>query len=236
MALILLGAAYQDSDKQQAAKYLKLALKAADDPTIALQGLANCVENTELPDIYDKLLKLTPYVIVNWLKSDLWINFVLLLFSDKYRDLHQKLLNVSEKLESVDACLDVFQKEKDSENSDRSSSAYECITQIALRVTEFDNKWNDMVLEALEQSVSDQLTPNHKEKSKALLRHLYRLKYNDKLIQRACDVADIYPEDSTALEWVCKIYVDKIDDDSFDIQVKVYCLFDQTLIKKKTLK
>lgn len=60
MALILLGAAYQESDKQQAAKFLKLALKVADDPTIALQGLANCVENVELPEIFDKLLNLTP--------------------------------------------------------------------------------------------------------------------------------------------------------------------------------
>ncbi len=64
MALILLGAAYQDSDKQQAAKYLKLALKVTDDPTIAIQGLANCAENVELPDIYAKLLKLTPYEIM----------------------------------------------------------------------------------------------------------------------------------------------------------------------------
>lgn len=64
MALILLGAAYQESDKIEAAKYLKLALNVADDPTIAIQGLANCVENEELPEIYDKLLKLTPYVFI----------------------------------------------------------------------------------------------------------------------------------------------------------------------------
>lgn len=64
MALILLGAACQESDKQQAAVYLKLALKVADDPTIAIQGLANCAENVELPDIYEKLLKLTPYEVI----------------------------------------------------------------------------------------------------------------------------------------------------------------------------
>lgn len=64
MALILLGAAYQDSDKREAAKYLRLALAVADDPTIAIQGLANCVETNELPEIYDKLLKLTPYAII----------------------------------------------------------------------------------------------------------------------------------------------------------------------------
>lgn len=62
MALILLGAAYQQIDNKEAAKYLRLALNVAHDPTIAIQGLANCVEVGELPEIYDKLLKLTPYV------------------------------------------------------------------------------------------------------------------------------------------------------------------------------
>lgn len=64
MALILLGAAYQEINKQEAAKYLKLALKVADDPVIAIQGLANCVEVDELPEIYEKLLKLTPYEVI----------------------------------------------------------------------------------------------------------------------------------------------------------------------------
>lgn len=129
-------------------------------------------------------------------------------------------MNVSEKLESVDACFDIFEKEKDSENSDRSSSAYECITQIALRVTEFDNKWNDMVLTALERSVNGDHSSSHKEQAKALLRLLYKLKNNGKLVERACDIAEIYQEDATAYEWICKMYVDKIDDDSFDIQVR----------------
>lgn len=130
-------------------------------------------------------------------------------------------MNVSEKLGSVDACLDVFQKEKDSECSDRSSSAYECVSQIVLRVSEFDDKWNEMVLEALERSANSALTPNHKEKSKALLRLLYKLRDNDKLIERACDIVEIYPEDSSAYEWICKMYVEKIEDDSFDILVKI---------------
>lgn len=134
-------------------------------------------------------------------------------------------MNVSEKLDSVDACLDVFQKEKDSENSDRSTSAYECISQIAVRVTEFDNKWNDVVLTALERSVNGERGSNHKEQAKALLRLLYKLKSSDKLVERACDIAEIYAEDATAYEWICKMYVDKIDDDSFDIQV---CILQST--------
>lgn len=128
---------------------------------------------------------------------------------------------MSEKLESVDACFDIFHNDKESENLDRSASAYECVSNIALRVTEFDSKWNDMVLEALERSANDKLTANHKDKSKALLRLLYKLKDNKKLIERACDIASIYPEDASAYEWICKLYVEKIDDDSFDVQVKV---------------
>lgn len=129
-------------------------------------------------------------------------------------------MNVSEKLESVDACFDVFQKEIDSENPDRCSSAYECVSQIAFRVVEFDNKWNDMILEALDRSVNDESTTNHKEKSKSLLKLLHKLKLNEKLVERACHISEIYSDDSTAYEWICKMYVDKIDDDSFDIQVR----------------
>lgn len=82
MALILLGASFQESDKQQASTYLKCALKVADDPTIAVQGLANCAENIELPEIYNKLLKLTPYdqlIAITehtiWLIEFFWIFF-----------------------------------------------------------------------------------------------------------------------------------------------------------------
>ncbi|KAJ6641678.1 Tetratricopeptide repeat protein 37 [Pseudolycoriella hygida] len=197
MALILMGAAYQESDKQQAASYLKLALKVADDQTIALQGLANCAESVELPSIYEKLLTLTP---------------------DKYRDLHQKLLNVSDKLDSVDPCLQIFEKETESEDLDRRTSSYECVSQIAIRVTELDDKWNKILLEALEKSADNELTPNHKDKSKALLRLLYKSMNIPRLVERACDVITHYPEDAHAYEWICKIYVDKIDDESFDIE------------------
>ena len=61
MALVLIGAAYQDIDKKQAVKYLKTALTCTKEPPIvALQGLSNCAEINELPDIYEKLLTLTP--------------------------------------------------------------------------------------------------------------------------------------------------------------------------------
>lgn len=127
-------------------------------------------------------------------------------------------MNVAEKLESVDACLDVLQKETKSNNFDRSTSAYECVSRIALRVSEFDNTWNDMMLEALERSTNDPLSTNHKEKSVALLRLLYKLKNYEKLIQRACDIVETYPQHPSSYEWICKMY---IDDTGFDTQVMI---------------
>lgn len=131
-------------------------------------------------------------------------------------------MNVVEKLDSVDPCFDVFEKEIGSESPDRSSSAYECLSQIALRVTEFNSKWNDMVIEALERSANGEPTESQKEICKTLLRLFHKLKRNDKLVERACKTVEDYPDDPTAYEWICKIYVDKIDDDSFDIQVRVW--------------
>jgi hypothetical protein len=44
----------------QAAKALRIALKLGQDHTLAYQGLANCADAEDLPEIYEKLLQLTP--------------------------------------------------------------------------------------------------------------------------------------------------------------------------------
>lgn len=60
MGLVLMGAAYQDTDKKEAASSLRKAVNCGADATLALQGLANCADIEELPEIYRKLLKLVP--------------------------------------------------------------------------------------------------------------------------------------------------------------------------------
>lgn len=60
MALVLLGAAYQDSNKPEAVKFLRRALAASTDHLLALQGLMNCAKVDELPLIYSELLSLQP--------------------------------------------------------------------------------------------------------------------------------------------------------------------------------
>lgn len=61
MGYLLLGAAYQNVDKTEAAKYLRKSIEHTEGPaTVALQGLANCAPSLELPEIYDQLVDLIP--------------------------------------------------------------------------------------------------------------------------------------------------------------------------------
>uniref|UniRef100_T1GX98 Uncharacterized protein n=1 Tax=Megaselia scalaris TaxID=36166 RepID=T1GX98_MEGSC len=61
MALLLMGASYQENDKEKAAVYLRRAVKESpENPTVALQGLSSCAEVEELPNIFGKLLNLVP--------------------------------------------------------------------------------------------------------------------------------------------------------------------------------
>lgn len=61
MALVLLGACHQDSNKEEATKFLKKAIQVSiDDHLLALQGLASCAPVEELPSVLVKLLKLQP--------------------------------------------------------------------------------------------------------------------------------------------------------------------------------
>jgi len=61
MGYLLLGAAYQNIDKAEAAKNLRQCIKCTDGPApAALLGLANCAPSNELPEIYDQLADLQP--------------------------------------------------------------------------------------------------------------------------------------------------------------------------------
>jgi len=61
MGYLLLGAAYQNLDKAEAAKNLRHCIEFTEGPaTAALLGLANCAPSNELPEIYDQLADLQP--------------------------------------------------------------------------------------------------------------------------------------------------------------------------------
>lgn len=113
MALVFLGAAYQDSDKNKAAEYLRKAIETTTEvPTIALQGLLNCCDSSEVPEICEKLLKLTP---------------------EKYEDLHKKIMDVAQSslaIKCVHALKNEVELPETDENLKRITSANLALAKI----------------------------------------------------------------------------------------------------------
>lgn len=130
MALIFLGAAYQDSDKKEAANYLRKAIKTTKDvPTLALQGLLNCCESPEVPDICEQLLKLTP---------------------EKFEDLHKRISEVARNelaVRCVQALKYDAELEHTEDNGKRIESAHIVMGQIYLNYPDnfIDDVWNALV-------------------------------------------------------------------------------------------
>ena len=96
----------------------------SDDKLIALQGLANCAEPVELPDIYEKLLALMP---------------------DKFHDLHQKLQSLTEQLKDPSPCIMILGKEAQSDNETRKNSALTSLLNIFLKFKDLELKFKDEV-------------------------------------------------------------------------------------------
>lgn len=132
MALVFLGAAYQDTDKNNAAKFLRKAVETTNDvPTIALQGLLNCCDPAEVPDICEKLLKLTP---------------------EKYEDLYKRILDgAAAGIETAENCARALQDDVDlpvtDENLKRIGSAYAALGQIYLKFADsfISDEWLPLV-------------------------------------------------------------------------------------------
>lgn len=61
MVLVLLGACYQDLNKEEATKCLKRAITFSENnQLLALQGLVSCAPAEEVPGFLVQLLKLQP--------------------------------------------------------------------------------------------------------------------------------------------------------------------------------
>ncbi|XP_053680924.1 tetratricopeptide repeat protein 37 [Anopheles nili] len=188
MALLLLGASYQESDKKEAAAYLRRAIGCTSDPTIALQGLTSCVDDRELLDICDKLLALTP---------------------DKYEDLHGKIYAVAAR-GILEPALRIFEHELDSEADERrKQSAFDCLRKIVNMNADLEETEPALVTRVLEREISDSGLVHH-DKFRRYLKLLYREKRFERLASVAAAMHDRFPNDIYPLEWICKLYSERI--------------------------
>jgi superkiller protein 3 len=196
MAYIFLGAAYQDTNKPEAAKYLKTALEFEDSKLIALQGLSNCAKPEELPEILQQLLKLTP---------------------DKFSDHYTKLYNLVNQLTNHSMLIEIFCHEIKIEEPDqtRKYQALKSLLNIFVKNRDLAHeKYKDEFLECLEIGFQDKNHVHHVEICRDYFQILNQKNKLEELIQGAEEMSSVYENNVVPLEWICKVY---IENESFAI-------------------
>ncbi|XP_067630792.1 tetratricopeptide repeat protein 37 isoform X2 [Eurosta solidaginis] len=190
MAYLLLGAAYQNSNKAEASKSLRKAVEFSPSaPTVALQGLANCAPLNELPKIYAQLLDLVPEK-----------------FSYYYEKLHATGLNNKNIAEE---CWNIFKNEltRNKQNDERRRLVLVYLARLWV-LFDFDVLKEDEANYkcALEELIANPEADQHLHACKRYLKLLYKQKEYGNCIKNACEVIKKYPNDVYAYEWVCKVY------------------------------
>lgn len=196
MAYILLGAAYQDSNKAEAAKYLRTALECSEESKLlALQGLSNCAKPEELPQVLEQLLQLAP---------------------DKYLDYYSKLNTLVNQVSVNHVILiDIFCHEIKIEDPDRKYQALKNLLNLLMKNRPLAHeKYNDEFFECLEIGFQDKEHVYHVDICHDYFKLLHQKGMLEELTKSAEVMTTIYPNNATPLEWICKVY---IENESFAI-------------------
>lgn len=189
MAFIFLGAAYQESNKAEATKYLNMALECSDDcKLLALQGLSNCAKSEELPEILEQLLKAAP---------------------EKYLDYYAKLVNLTNQLTDHSQLIRIFCAEVATDDEDRKYQALKSLLNVFLKNRELANeKFKDEYLECLEIGVQDKEHLHHLDICRDYFKLLNQKGRLEELTRAAEGMTIIYASNVVPLEWICKIYIE----------------------------
>lgn len=189
MAFVLLGAAYQDSNKAEAAKYLKSALGTSDEfKLLALQGLSNCAKPEDLPEYLEQLLKLSP---------------------EKYLDHYTKLANLVNQLADHSQLIRIFCDEIGTDDQDRKYQALKNLLNIFMKNRETAmEKHKDEFLECLEIGFQDQNHVYHLDICRDYFKLLHQKGKLEELTRAAEEMTNVYNSNLVPLEWICKIYIE----------------------------
>lgn len=198
MTYILLGAAYQETDKTEASKCLRKAMELSDDcKLLALQGLSNCASNQELPKVINELLVLAP---------------------DKYNDYYNKLSNLTNHLTDHQPLIEIFCKEIKLSDEERKYQALKQLLNIFMKNREIaEERYKDEFLECLEVGIQDKSHVYHIEIYQHFFKTLHQKGKLDELIKAAEEMTLIYGNNCIPLEWICKIYIENESNEAFKI-------------------
>ncbi|XP_052840355.1 tetratricopeptide repeat protein 37 [Drosophila gunungcola] len=198
MGYLLLGAAYQNIDKAEAAKNLRQCIEFTEGPaTAALLGLANCAPSNELPEIYDQLADLKP---------------------DQSLDFLEKLFNLTSDSTVAPACFAVLKKRVKNPENKNYGKILEYLARIwfanDFEVAPEDSELYKTTMEALLASGDS----NAKSVVyKRYLKWLYKEKDFVACIRHACNMVVSHPKDVYGFEWICKTYCENHDQPNRDL-------------------
>ena len=195
MAFVLLGASYQESNKAEAAKYLKSALDTSEEfKLLALQGLSNCAKPEELPEYLEQLLKLTP---------------------EKHLDYYLKLASLVNQLTDHSKLIRIFIEEIKCEDQDKKYQALKNLLNIFMKNREVAmEKHREEFLECLEIGFQDKEHVYHLDICRDYFKILHQKGRLEELTRAAEKMSNVYNNNLVPLEWICKIY---IENESFKI-------------------
>ncbi|XP_023171601.2 tetratricopeptide repeat protein 37 [Drosophila hydei] len=187
MGYLLLGAAYQNVDKSEAAKFLRKSIEYTEGPaTVALQGLANCAPREELPQIYEQLVELLP---------------------EKCLDYYEKLYVLAADAALTKSCLEVFKKKAQNLNDCHINKILEYLGRIwfssEMEVSATETELYKMSMETL-LSVGD--ADLQGMVYKRYLKFLYKEQDFVGCIRNACNMIESHPRDVYGFEWICKTH------------------------------
>ncbi|XP_055859258.1 tetratricopeptide repeat protein 37 [Episyrphus balteatus] len=190
MGLILLGAAYQNTDQKQAAFHLRKAVSCSTTPTLALQGLANCAPKDELPEIYEQLLDHVPEKSCE--------------YYDKISSLSLATPKVAQK------CVQILKKAAlAAETTDTKRSSHINLAKIWVTQDEVDDNDINLFKSCLEVAINESDNNDPSIQLKIFQRYLKLLyKQNDleKLLKMSDHMFNFFPEELCPLEWICMVY------------------------------
>ncbi|KAH8279293.1 hypothetical protein KR026_005491 [Drosophila bipectinata] len=201
MAYLLLGAAYQNLDKAEAARSLRKSIEYTEGPaTSALQGLANCAPNDELPEVYDQLADLLP---------------------EKALDYWDKLFSLASDANIAPTCFKIFKKRTHKTEDINYAKLQDYLGRIwfthDFEIPTDEKELYKTTMEALLKN-SDANTKN--VVYKRYLKWLYKEKNYAACVRHAINMTISHPNDVYGYEWICKTYCENHDQDYSNVWQK----------------
>lgn len=150
-------------------------------------------------------------------------------FSDRFVDVHGKLLKAA--IASINLAADVspfveiLHRDTKNQDAQRRNSAFHHLARLYITNAgcSANANWHPIFIEALGHSCAFpegelyNVVDIHVDLFKAYLKLLYKVgsQFPDRLLREASAMTRLFDKEVYPLEWICKVFVDRIDDPGF---------------------